>query len=259
MKGFRKGKADWIGAGVSFFNDEVGRGNLSSSGIYGSVAYHLALDKKATQVFTFGVQVGSVSRGVDAAGLRFEDNILTGGVSQDVSNIENASYLDINAGVLYKSKVNKESLLTLGFAVNHIGTPNYNLNSQDSIALPMLATLHGGLDRKMDDKWSMSTGLYVQRISAATTIAGQGVLGYKLNEDKDLTLHGGLGYRVGDAAQLILGADIKGVRIRAAYDVNVNGLSTVTQNQGGFELAVSYIGKIFKKPEVKPTVLCPDL
>ena len=29
--------------------------------------------------------------------------------------------------------------------------------------------------------------------------------------------------------------------------------------QGGFEIAVYYIGKIFKKPNVKPTILCPHL
>lgn len=257
MKGFRKG--DWIGAGVSFFNDQVGLGNLKSSGVYGSLAYHFALDKKANSVFTIGVQGGSVSRSVDVNNLLFEDNILTGGGSADAANIENANYIDINAGALFKSKVNDDTRMSIGFAVNHIGSPKYNLNSKDSVSLNMLATLHGGLDFNMNDKWDLSTGLYLQKIAGATTVAGQGVLGYKFNEEKDITLRGGLGYRFGDAAQLIVGADIKSVRIRAAYDFNANGLSGVTNNQGGFELAISYIGKIFKKPEVKPTVLCPDL
>jgi len=257
MKGFRKG--DWIGAGVSFFNDQVGQGNLKSSGIYGSLAYHFALDKKANSVFTIGIQGGSVNRSIDVNNLLFEDNILTGGGSADAANIENASYIDINAGALFKTKVNDDTRMTIGFAVNHIGSPDYNLNTKDSVSLNMLATLHGGIDFNMNEKWDLSTALYLQKIAGATTVAGQGVLGYKLNEEKDITLRGGLGYRVGDAAQVIVGADIKSIRIRAAYDFNANGLSAVTNNQGGFELALSYIGKIFKKPEVKPTVLCPDL
>ena len=257
LKGFRKG--DWIGVGISFYNDEVGLGNLKSSGFYGSVAYHMALDKKANSVFTLGLQGGSVNRSIDLTNLRFEDNIISGGVSGDAANIDNASYVDINVGALFKSKINDDTNMNIGFAVNHIGSPSYNLSEQESLELQMLATPHGGLDFNMSEKWDLSMGLFAQRISGATEIAGQGILGYKFNEEKDITLRGGLGYRVGDAAQLIVGADVKGVRIRASYDVNASGLSQVTNNQGAFELAISYIGKIFKKPEVKPTVLCPDL
>lgn len=257
MKGFNKG--DWIGLGLSFSNDAVGEGNLQSSGIFGSVAYHYALDNKGVNVLTLGAQVGSVSRSIDASSLLFEDNILSGGFSMDLGNIQNTNYLDINIGAMFKSKLNKESTLTIGFAVNHIGNPEYNLHDGDTQSLPMLATFHAGIDQKTNDKFSISYGLYAQRISGATTAAGQAVLGYQLNKDKGITVHGGLGYRAGDAAQVILGANINSIRIRAAYDVNANGLSQVTNNQGAFELAFSYIGKIFKKPEVKPTVLCPDL
>ncbi|MBT8219950.1 MAG: PorP/SprF family type IX secretion system membrane protein [Bacteroidia bacterium] len=258
IRGFRK--QDWVGVGITFYNDEVGIGSLKSTGFYGSVAYHFSLDDDNKSVFTIGAQGGSVNRSVDATLLIFEDNLLGGGgVSQDVGNIDNTSYVDISAGALFKSLLNDETKMTIGFAVNHIGNPSYNLSSADENTLPMLATLHGGLAFQLNDTWDLNTGIYAQRISGATTVSGQGVLGYRFDEEREITLRGGLGYRAGDAFQVILGADIKSLRLAAAYDLTTSGLSSASGNQGAFEVAVSYIGKIFKKPEVKPTVLCPDL
>jgi hypothetical protein len=93
--------------------------------------------------------------------------------------------------------------------------------------------------------------------SGASEIALQGWGGYQYNQDYKLNF--GAGYRVSDAAQLLLGVDYKEmIRVAASYDVNVSSLNTVSNNRGGFEISAWYIFKIFKKPSVKPAILCPQ-
>ena len=48
-------------------------------------------------------------------------------------------------------------------------------------------------------------------------------------------------------------------RLRAgiSYDINISDLNNISNNQGGFELAVSYIARIFSEPKSKPVIFCP--
>ncbi|MEM6964514.1 MAG: type IX secretion system membrane protein PorP/SprF, partial [Bacteroidota bacterium] len=80
---------------------------------------------------------------------------------------------------------------------------------------------------------------------------------YHLNEEKDMTLNVGLGYRLRDATKFIVGMDYKQFRVGAAYDLTVSDLRDADGVPGGFELGASYIAKIYKKPDVKPVIFCP--
>jgi hypothetical protein len=85
--------------------------------------------------------------------------------------------------------------------------------------------------------------------------AVQALLGYHFNPD--LTLRFGPGYRLGDAAAVIVGLDYKQFRVGASYDITVSELSSANKNQGGFEIGVWYIARIFKQPVAKPVIFCP--
>ena len=93
-------------------------------------------------------------------------------------------------------------------------------------------------------------------LSGANNIQVQAIGGYHLNETKDMTLNVGIGYRLRDATQFIVGMDYKQFRVGAAYDLTVSDLSDVGTG-GGFELGLAYTARIFKKPNVKPVIFCP--
>jgi hypothetical protein len=84
---------------------------------------------------------------------------------------------------------------------------------------------------------------------------------YNYNEEKRIVLKGGLGYRsgsgIGDAIQVMLGTDIKDIRLMVGYDINISGLSVASGTQGGFELAAQYLGKVYKRPKPDPIIFCP--
>ncbi|MFK8104251.1 MAG: PorP/SprF family type IX secretion system membrane protein [Saprospiraceae bacterium] len=269
IRGF--GKRDWVGVGAVVFSDQAGKANLSNSALLASVAYHMSLDKKSKNVFTLGVQGGVIQRRIDLADAKFEDELIAGGnfQSTDRNNInDNTSYVDFSVGAMLKSMINKKTNLTLGLAFNHITTPNNSLIPSDenrvesfpdsvSIDDPLNIVFHGLLNTDLSAKWMLSPGIFWQNKAGANEIMVQTQLGYYLNEKKDIKLNFGLGYRFGDAGLALVGMDYKNLRVGASYDINLSSLTEVSNSVGGFEIAVSYIAKIFKTPKVKPVILCP--
>lgn len=283
---------DWVGVGLQFVNDRVGLGNLRTSGALLSASYHYALDRRGNQILTLGVQGGSITRKLETRGFmagdaqqlllegtnnaQSTDPLLqssgsTGGGGRNQADL-NGNYLDINAGIAYKSVDPRAGTeLEMGLAVGHInrgdesfgmgsgntGGGGNNNNRNDQARRPMSFLVHGRYLYPVNDKWSAEpTFLFQTMAGAGNNIILQGVAGYQFNEQ--IKLRGGLGYRVGDSGQILLGAVIDELlQVGLSYDLNVSQLSGVSNYQGGFEIAASYIIRIYKQPEINPSILCP--
>ena len=281
------GKRSWLGVGGLIFQDQAGDGKLRQTAFQLSGSLHLSLDKKNKNIFSVGVQWGKVTRSIESLsglnpgdliaqeqmqvpGAMTEDPILGSGTGGGGGNPGNnpdqgpkTDFSDINAGVLLKSKVNKKTGFNMGLSVRHITTPgtDYNFGSSNE-DLNMRFTAHAQLTNQMNDRWSLMPELYFSNISPSTQIQLHGWAGYQLKpekKDKKIQLNMGLGYRVGDSGQLLFGIDYGDIKAALAYDITLSELREVNSWQGGFEIAVYYIGKIFKKPVVKPAILCPQL
>lgn len=266
------GKRSWLSVGGMIYNDEAGTGKLTTFSAMGSAALHLGLNKNATSVLTIGLQGGSVQRRLKVGDFRFQDE-QPGGEILEAADSENypllgggndpeKSFLDFAAGVKLSSKLNKTSDVTVGMTFRHLTTPEQafiNATPKDQKDLPLLFTIHGQFSTKLSDKFSLVPAFIYNKISTANEIGLQALVGYTLGEKKDMTLFLGPGYRMvdNDAIEAILRFDYKQFRVGAAYDFNVSSLSTISNNKGGFEVAVSYIAKIFKQPTVKPVIFCP--
>lgn len=273
ITGFRK--QDWVGIGAMFYSDQAGDLELGLSYALGSVSYHIGLDKKQKNVFTIGVQAGIGSRNLNAQNLAFALDIENnpnfvpgqgsayGAVYGDPSDPRNRTFFDLNAGVLLRSKVNKTTGFNMGLSARHIAPAKYFLitgnENRDSATnnLPLIISLHSQLDVKMNKKWSITPAIMLQNASPSTEVQLQAMMGYQLNPKKANILNFGLGYRLGDAAQFLLGMDSGPFRIAASFDLGLGALSEINQNIGAFELGVSYIGRIYKDPAVKPVIFCP--
>lgn len=264
------GKRGWLAVGGMLYNDEAGSNNLTTLSTMGSVALHLGLNKKSTSVFSIGIQGGMVQRRLKTEGLLFDDQIVLGDQDMLVSDSENfpllgngdpeKSFLDFSAGIKLSSQLNKTSDITVGLNFRHITTPeNFLLNGGNRDDQPLLFTLHGRFNADLSDKWKISPAFIFQRISSANEIGIQLLPGYTLNEKNNMTIYLGPGYRMvdNDAIEAILRFDYKQFRVGAAYDFNTSSLTSVSNGQGGFEIAASYIARIFKKPTVKPVIFCP--
>lgn len=269
IRGFRD--KDWVGVGFSFIADQGGPFNLQTNIAGISASYHLAVDKKGNSILTLGGQYNQVGRRANfgLGELISEETIGTnlggGGIGSTESHEFNTgsdfekSYKDINAGLLFRTKLDKQTNLELGLAALHIGTPDAALlQTNDDSNRNMTITAHAKYDRDLAGKWSMAPALFFQTTQGGKNeILAQAWAGYKMNPDVKLNF--GLGWRVGDAASVLLGADYKDVRAALSYDINLRQTAAnITNNFGGFELAAYYIIKVYKKPELPPRVLCPE-
>ncbi|MEZ4942604.1 MAG: PorP/SprF family type IX secretion system membrane protein [Saprospiraceae bacterium] len=273
IQGFRK--RDWVGVGFMAYQDKVGTGGLThSAGKLGAV-YHLGLDKKGNSVLSIGGHYGGEQRKVDENALQFADGFNTDGTytqgnSADFNRIlGNAKYTDIDLGIVFSSRLNKTMDFNIGFSMYHMFKPNYSLISTGSSGggtgtpqqgvskIPRRATAHGQFNMELTDKWSLSPSFIFQTMEGNDEIMVQGLAGYLFNEEKDITLNMGLGYRLSDAINVLAGIKVKNLTVGLAYDINTSSLRTASNSRGGFEIAANYIIKIYKPAVVKPKVLCP--
>jgi type IX secretion system PorP/SprF family membrane protein len=267
------GKRHWIGVGFLAFQDQAGDGQLKTNGGQLSGAFHLALDKKSKNVLALGVQWGKIAREPkDKDRYRPEDLILDGftnptnATSQDAlfmnggSALTKKTFTDINVGLLFKSKVSKTADFNFGVSARHITTPGNDFNFMGSTPdLNMRFIAHAQLNTDLNKKWTLTPEVYFSNISPSKQIQIHAWTGYWLKQAENIKLNGGLGYRVGDSAQLLLGLDYKNLKVQLGYDFTLSALSEANSHQGGFEIAAYYVGKIYKKPTVKPVILCPHL
>jgi type IX secretion system PorP/SprF family membrane protein len=222
-------------------------------------------------VFTLGVQAGYTSRQLNLGNAMFADGLASGNTSTEFAgnvgseeNDFNTNKFDLNLGILLKAQMNDRIRLEIGASLNHLLTPDLHVNPSDSLGadgrdaydLPGDFFLHGQFFVDLSEKWQIKPAFMFRTFSGANNIQVQALGGYHLNDAKDVTFNFGVGYRLGDATQFIVGMDYKQFRVGAAYDLTVSELADAGTG-GGFELGLSYIAKIFKKPNVKPVIFCP--
>ncbi|MFZ1676161.1 MAG: PorP/SprF family type IX secretion system membrane protein [Saprospiraceae bacterium] len=272
IRGFKK--TDWVGVGIFFYSDKSGTGGLMQSSFKVSAAYHLALNKKGTNVLSIAYQTGAIQRSIkNKDALNFEDELLMQFLDPNstftspdkkIIEAEKKGFLDHVGGIKFSSKFNKTDEFFIGFSADKFGRPDWSVITQggDYRLLPRVFA-QAGLSRVMSNKVRFSPNISFQKVmkTPENTIVLQGLLDYLYSKEREIVLKGGLGYRsgagIGDAIQVMLGADIKGINVMLGYDVNISPLSGASGTVGGFELAAQYIGKVYKRPKPDPIIFCP--
>jgi type IX secretion system PorP/SprF family membrane protein len=276
IKGFKE--TDWVSVGLFFLSDKSGDGGLVQGTQKLSAAYHFTLNKKGNSIITLGYQFGGVGRKIkNPEKLSFEDDLINGpggGTTESlIMDDKGKSFSDHVGGLKFISRYNKTDEFNIGFAMGRFGKPDWSLTMPDTSGgggggfsrYEVLPRMHAqiGMSTLMSDKMRFLPNVSYQRImgTSESSLVVQGFIEYLYNEAKNTILIGGLGYRsganIGDAAQIMLGAYIKDIRVMLAYDLNISSLSAASSTQGGFELAAMYIGKIYKRPNPDPVIFCP--
>jgi type IX secretion system PorP/SprF family membrane protein len=247
------------------------------------LAYHLSIDKKQTRIVTVGAQMGSNNRSflklgpldgrvTRATGLQDLDiqqfNQLiddqskgqTGGNTAK-ERLKNA-FRDMTFGFLYNQRA-KKSDLKVGFAIEGLTRPKLSINQNQGSGLSerkyIGLNIHGAYDMTINKRLHVVPGAYYYSLGPANGLNINTHANYLFNEEKEVTLSAGLGFRNLRAISPYLGADFKGVKVGFAYDIDISSAVVGSQSVGGFEVVASYIGKIYKKPKVKAAIFCPRL
>ncbi len=261
IRGFRK--KDWVGVGVMFLTDEAGSVGFEQSSVKFGASYHFALDKSGNTYLTLGAQGGRLEQKVDNTRFRFQDQLedksLMPTTKDDFAAAASGKGFDADAGVVFKSKLNKRMDVTLGFSMYHLLEPEISLfeGSKGDKKQARRPVFTGVYNVELTDRWTFSPSFLFQTRSGNDEIIVQGMGNYLFDPEKDISFDLGLGYRLGDALSVMGGVRWKDLRVGLAYDVNISDLNTVSNSRGGFEIAANYIFKIFKEADADPQILCP--
>ena len=279
IRGIRK--QDWIGIGVGVYRDAsalstysaiqepsvpASRYQLITTKSFQGISYHMALDKKQKNIISFGVQNGTANRKLDLNGsLRTESFILgqesgVAGTQDDalITSADGRTIIDWVGGVMYSGHQRNQSFIRAGLSVGRINRANQGFaDTQDRQKLKYSA--FAMYDFPISGNLFLTPQAFYQRTGNNQEFVAQTKASFLFDEAKGVYVNGGLGWRVGDALQLLFGFDYKDVKVQMAYDVNVSRLRRASNTVGSFEVGVSYIGKVYKKPKIDPTEVCPRL
>jgi type IX secretion system PorP/SprF family membrane protein len=249
---------DVFGVGISGVSDASANSQLKLN--YGSLSlsYHKALDENGYNTIGAGFQGTYSSMNLDISKLTFEDmltqNGFTGTTSDILTNGNNQSYFDVNAGLLYSGSTNGENNFYLGASMYHINRPKVSFKDKNWF-LSGRVTLHGGGTFFLSDVVSVSTSVIhqIQNKASETTLGA--AIGLNANNDNanPTNVYIGTWMRINDALIPYIGLEFGGLRIGASYDVNISSLKAATANRGGSEFSIIYI----KRPAESKGIPCP--
>jgi type IX secretion system PorP/SprF family membrane protein len=249
-----------FGLGINMIND------LSKSNIIATNNFAFTLSYSffvKNHQFVAGGQIGEVIKNYDAhnltLGSQFNDNtgIFDPSLPSGESNLEsNLNYADINAGILWRSKL-KDMRPLAGFSVYHINRPYVSFvgDQEEKDRLPLKYTVHGNILMPLIDKFDLTPTLYYSFLGFSHDFIGGAILGYNV-EDLEIPvnrLYSMAMFRINpsrnmDAMILGIGVDFFQFDLGISYDFNVSSLRKVTHFKGAFEFSL-----IFKagRPKIK--------
>lgn len=236
----------WLGVGGVLLRDDAGSGDLSSTVVYGSVAYHQLLGQSS--LLSIGFNGGIAQKSVDLSKLTFDDqwngkffdlSLPTaeyGAISQS-----SITYFDLQAGMNYAYFPNDHMYFNLGASVQHINTPRESFYSgNNQIDRRYILFLNSSLKVAPDVILSPS-GYYTRQAGTQEIVFGS-LIAYDLSGNGDQQLLGGLYLRVNDSVIPMVGYQLNNFRLLFSYDSTVSSLGAYNQHNGAYEVSFIYYG-----------------
>lgn len=257
-------KTGWLGIGGLILRDVAGSGNLTSTKIYGSIAYHQMID--AGSLLSLGFNVGWSNKQINVANLKFPDqfdghffdNKLPTSVSLDRNNI---NYVDIQAGMNYAYFPNDQTYFNVGYSTMHINRARESFfdaqpGVDNRIALRHNAFINGSF--KLNDQWIINPNVYFSYQAKSYEVVGGVNAHYNLSGDGEKILIGGLYYRHQDAVIPMIGIGIKDYSFNFTYDATISTLRNYNNTRGAFEFSLVKQGMFDRYNGNRKQSMCPS-
>ena len=244
--------ANFMGAGVNFYNDRAGISNYTTNVITFPVSY--ALQVGVQDHLSFGLQPAFYQRSVNGDNLTW-DNQWTGvEFDQGMDNNElmlnqnlNITRFDMAAGVYWEKYFEKGSRINVGLAGHHLTKQRVNILSDDS-KLFRKVTLHGeGTFKTTNTNVEIKPAIlaFIQGPNKALTFGTAFRFAFKPQSQhtgyfNNMHLNLGSYFRVGDAIIASAALEMHTLSLGMAYDLNVSRLNVASKGVGAMEFFLRY-------------------
>ncbi|HEY9340816.1 MAG TPA: PorP/SprF family type IX secretion system membrane protein [Hanamia sp.] len=251
----------WLGLGGVILRDVAGTGSLTSTKIYGSLAYHQMLG--LSSLLTAGFNVGWANKRIDQSKLTFPDqfdgHFFDGTLPTSVQLLNNSvSYFDMQAGLNYAYFPTENIYINAGYSIHHVNQPKetfFEDNGEGKLDMRHIGFLNGIF--KMNENVIINPNVYytTQAKSSELVLGLNGA--YNLSGDGSKQLIGGLYYRYGDAVVPMVGLEINNIRFTFSYDVTTSSLKNYNHSLGASEFNLLKKGFYNEYFGDKRQSLCP--
>ena len=257
-------ESGWLGLGGAILHDVAGASSLSTTQIYGSVAYHQMLGYSS--LLSIGFNTGWVNKRINTSNLKFPDqfdgkffdtNVPTS-VTIDQPNV---NYFDMQVGMNYAYFPNDKTYLNAGFSVQHINQAKESFFTTDPVGYdnriaPRFIGFINASFKTSDLIIINPMAYYTIQSDAHEFVAGLNVQ-YNLSGDGDQQLIGGLYDRPGDAIIPMVGFVYKSIRLMFTYDITTSALKQYNNGNGAWEFAIIRPGDYSEYNGNRHQSLCP--
>lgn len=256
-------ESGWVGLGGVILRDVAGSGNLTSTKVYGSAAYHQMLG--STGLLSVGFNLGWANKRVDVTKFTFDSQwngkfFDAGAPSGENFAATNINYLDVQVGLNYAYFPTDNIYLHAGVSVHHVNSPkesffNSATGYNNAIARRYIAFADAVL--KVNDRVIVSPGAYFTTQAKAKELTLGLHANYNLSGDGEKQVIGGLYYRGADAVIPMIGFQWKSVRLMFSYDATTSSLKNYNNMQGASEFALIYNGYYNQYNQSLRQMQCP--
>ena len=255
----------WLGLGGVILRDVAGTSVLTSTKVYGSIAYHQMID--AGSLLSLGFNVGWANKRINTANLTFPSQ--WNGKFFDSHNVgtapkldySNINYLDMQVGMNYAYFPNDRMYLNAGFSAMHVNRPKESFfTEQDGVnnRVPARYTAFLNGSFKLNDMVIVNPNVYASLQAKSYEIVGGLNAHYNLSGDGEKILIGGLYYRHQDAIIPMVALGYKDITFTFTYDVTTSDMKNYNNSRGGFEFSLIKQGVVDRYAGNRRESMCPS-
>lgn len=210
------------GAGVSFFNDNIGIFSTTRIGL--QYAYNIKLSKKGK--LAIGVQGAMLNEKINPKKMTLEDNSDPAFPTSEVKG----NKIDMGVGLYYYHPI-----MWLGASSQHLLAPAVWLDERYEVEVPRMYYLMGGCNIKLRNSLlSLQPSFLVQSDMDRWREDVQCKVTYERDEKK---FYGGVGYSPNTSVIFMVGGMFHGVNLGYNYQMYTSGVGLI---HGSHELVVGY-------------------
>jgi len=253
----------WVGLGGAILKDVAGSGNLTSTKVYGSVAYHQLLGNSS--LLSLGFNVGYANKQINVSNLKFPDqfdgkffdNKLPTNALLTNTNI---GYLDMQVGLNYAYFPTENVYLNGGFSAHHVNSPRESFfdaaDATNRVPVRYIGFLNGSL--MLNEQWIINPNAYVSVQARSSEVVAGANAHYNLSGDGENVLIAGLYYRHKEAVIPMIGLGYKDYVFSFTYDATMSSLSAYNNTRGAFEFSLVKQGIINPVRGNRRETICPS-
>jgi type IX secretion system PorP/SprF family membrane protein len=251
----------WMGVGFLMLSDEAGEGNLKSTKLYGSLAYHQMLGNSS--LLSAGFNLGWANKSIKTNNLKFPDQFngnffdITLPTSVTFANTQ-VNYFDLQAGINYAYFPKEDIYINAGYSIHHVNQPKESFfsNPTNGNTIPMRHIGFASAMVKLGKNVIFQPSIYYSNQASASQL----IMGFSshlnLNSGSGTQFISGVYFRNNDAIIPLLGFQIKSLQFNFTYDATFSSLKSYNQSMGAGE--ISLIKKGFYPNTPYRQALCPS-